>query len=232
MTGQEQEVRLKAVDAAIRIYTKDRTRFTSDILIKEAGINRKEYERYFESKYAVIRYYYEWTISQYEAMISEIQDFEGFTTAEKISNFLYTLFDILDEQETFVRQTYRRFIYHALIKTGFQNQIEQLYRSFIGDDERIPSFNKTVTGTQLYRTLTRTSMWIISYRLDDDSPQKERTMALVDKVTALLDEVLTNTVPDKTIDLITFLGSNSKFLSQIPFPDTFKQFFAKFLPHE
>ena len=232
MTEQEIENKLKVVDAAIRIYTTDRTRFTSDILIEEANVSKDEYERYFESKYAAIRYYYEWVVFQYEEMISEIPDFKTFTTAEKISNFLYTLFDILDEQELFVSQTYRRFIYHALMKTGFQNRMEHIYRSFIESDEQIPSFNKNVAGTPLYITLARTSMWITSYRLDDDSPQKEKTMALVDKITALFDEIMTNTIPDKTIDLVTFMGSNSTLLSHFPFTETFKNFFAKLLPHE
>jgi AcrR family transcriptional regulator len=232
MTGQEEENKLKVLDAAIRIYTSDRTRFTSDILIEDANINRDEYETYFESKYAVIRYYYEWVLSQYELMIAEVPDFNNFTTAEKISNFLYALFDILDEQDLFVEQTYRRFIYHALMKTAFQSHMERLYRSFIESDENIPSFNKNAAGMPLYLTLARTSMWIVSYRLDDDSPQKEKTMALVDKITALFEEIITNTIPDKTIDLLTFLGSNSKILSHFPFTDTFKHLFAKILPHE
>ncbi len=232
MTEQEQEIKLRVIDAAIGIYTTDRIRFTSDILLEEANVTEEDFRRYFESKYSAIRYYYEWTVSQYVEMISDIQDFGDFTTAEKISNFLYTLFDILDEQETFVRQTYLRYIYHAWMKTGFQDHIEQLYRSFIDDDERIPSFNKSIAGTPLYRILGRTSMWIVSYRLDDDSPQKEKTMALVDKITALTDEVLTNSVPDKTIDLITFLASNSKLATLMPFTNTLKQFFANILPNE
>jgi len=232
MTNQEQEIKLNIVDAAIRVYSTDRIRFTSDILALEAGISKDELYQYFESKYAVIRYYYEWTVNQYESMISEIEDFADFTTAEKISNFLYTLFDILDEQEQFVRLTYRRYIYHALMKTGFQQHMEQLYKSFIDNDDSIPSFNKNMAALPLNRTLARTSMWIISYRLDDESPQQEKTLALVDKVTALFDEILTNTVPDKTLDLITFLGSNSKIIDQIPFTDSFKRLFTNIIPHE
>lgn len=228
----EQEIKLKVLDAAIRIYTTDKTQFTSDKLIEEAAVSESDFRQHFESKYAAIRYYYEWAVLQYETMINEIQDFEDFTTAEKISNFLYTLFDILDEQETFVNLTYRRYIYHAWMKTGFQDHIEKLYQTFVDNDDRVPSFNKNISGTPLYRILARTSLWIVSYRLDDDSPQKERTMALVDKITALADEVVTNSVPDKTIDLLTFLGSNSKMTSYIPFTDSFKQFFANILPNE
>ncbi len=232
MAEQGQNVELRVLDAAIRVYTTERRRFTATALAEEAGITPGEFYHHFESKFAVIRFYYEWAMEQYEEMTREVPDFPSFSAAEKISNLIYTLFDILDEQADFVELTYRRFIYHAVIRTAFQEKMEELYRSYIEGDERIPSFNKRLAGKPLPVLLARMTLWIVAYRMSDESENNERTLALVDKLTSLLDSALTNPVPDKILDLLSFLGRDDRFRSCILLPDFVKRFFIKIVSHE
>jgi AcrR family transcriptional regulator len=210
------EKKLRIANAAARRYTAQDSSFTMHEAARGAGLTPSEVFEYFPNQEAIIYFFYRSLITRYRLMIEEIEDFGEFTLSEKLSNFAYASFDMLQEHEAFVEQTFRSYILHSCKKTAYEKETETLIAEFFEKDRgKSASSSLLINGCSL-RLLQKKYLYLIRFWLNDESKDKEMTLELTDKVTGLMQEALYTSVVDRSFDLAKFLFSNDVVSQQVP----------------
>lgn len=217
MNLEEFEQKVNISRAAVDLYIKGQKYFTIKNIAKETGLKAAEVYPYFDNKEDMLIYFYNSIVSLYQLMIEDIDEFNTFTAGEKLSNFTFTLFDLLNEQKEFVRKTYTRYVIIGYGKSTLKSDVSKLFRSFIKKDERISTLNHQLFDGLFIDLLSRKYLSLILLWLNDKSASQEKTMALVDKLSSFFDELLYSNVLDKGFDLVQYLYSNEFFKFDIPY---------------
>lgn len=228
MNSEKKEIQRHIINAAVELYEDDRAHFNMKGIAKRANLKPAEIYSYFPDKYHILSAFYNDIVPLYEEMVSEIEDYDNYNAGEKISNFVYTSLDLLGEHKNFVEQTYQKYIIYCPTKTRFRPEVRHLIADFLKNDENIPSFNRFFVNTICHIFLMNVYFMIVGYWIHDDSESYGKTMALIDKLTVLLNELLYNAILDKSFDLISFLASD------LGISDTFSSidnYFQKILNH-
>lgn len=219
------EIKFAIADAATDLYIKGNGHFLIKDVARSVGIAPADIFNYFPNKQAILQFYYAAIVYRYRLMIDEIDHFDSYTLSEKLSNFVYASFDMLDEKQAFVEDTFQRLILQSYSKTTFEKEIEILFQQLLEDDPRISASSAALMNTYFYSLLRCKYLGLIRFRLSDDSEGHELTMEFTDKLTSLLQELMYNSVVDQGFELSKFLYSNKKaILSNIP---VVKQIFSK-----
>ena len=182
----------------------------------ELELSEKGAESFFEDSDDLFVFYYQLLLLQYEAMIEDLEEFPSLSLSEKLSNFIYTILDMLSETDRFTEETFSDIIYRGCGKSDFQDKTEEILEHFIEDDPRVAASSKFVTNPLFYRYLSGEFLYIILFWLDDETEGREQTMALVDKSTSFLEEIMYSEALDKGIDLARFLYNNGVVSHRFP----------------
>ncbi|MDR8392101.1 TetR/AcrR family transcriptional regulator [Aliifodinibius sp. S!AR15-10] len=205
------EIKFTIADAAAKQYEKQGKNFTLHRVAEEVDLDVANIFEYFPNKKAILLFYYEAIIVRYLLMLQEIEGFEDYTLAEKLSNFAYTSFDLFGEHEEFVRQTFRPLILCSYTTTEFEAKSRQLIKDFFTSDPRISMSSSLLTNDYLYSLLYKKYTALIRFWLKEESEGKEVSMELTDKYTVFLQEIMYNTTIDKGLELAKFLFTNNIF---------------------
>lgn len=203
------QAKLQIADAATRVYVEKSGDFTLHDVARKAGITVAEIFNHFSDTHEIIYFFYSALVIRYRWMIDEIEDFETFTLSEKLSNFAYASFDLMEEREAFVRQTFSSYILHSCKKTAYEEKVEELLTEFIKNDSGKAASTDVVVNDCSLRLIRKKYLHLVDFWLHDESEDKEVTMELVDKVTGLIQEALYTSVIDRSFDLAKFLFSNN-----------------------
>ncbi|MCH8496130.1 MAG: hypothetical protein LAT57_10955 [Balneolales bacterium] len=206
MDQSQTEFKKNIIDAALIIYMEDRTRFTWRNIATAAGCEVSEIQQFYPGKQAILRAFYDMIPQIFEAMRDEIPEYESLNFGEKVSNYIYTTFDVLNEHRDFVEETYDAMVFRR-DKTGWHTSSEAIFKSFIESDERIPDANRLLIQDFMYKMLVREYHQLIRFWIHDDSEGSERTLALVDKLTSFSNELIYSGIVDKGFDLAKYLIS-------------------------
>lgn len=204
MEPDNPDIKKLIMDAAIHLYVEDRNHFNMKRIAQEAGLKPIDIYPLYSDKYDILYSFYNQIVPKYRIMTNEIEDFNTYSAGEKISNFIYTSFDLLGEQEAFVEMTFHSYMYCPMNKTTLKKDAYNLFRDFLSRDEQMPEANRFFLNTLCYTTLTTKFLFMIEYWLSDQSESKEKSMVLVDKLTVLFDEIIYNSMLDKSFDLMKF----------------------------
>lgn len=211
------EIKFAIAEAAADLYIEGNNHFNIKDVAQKIGITPAEVFNYFPNKQAILQFYYTAIVFRYRLMIEEIEHFDSYTIGEKLSNFAYTTFDILDEKEAFVERTFKHLILCSYSKTDFEKEVESLMVDFLEDDNNLSVSSTTILNHYFYAFLRRQYLELIRFRLSDASEGKELTIQLTDKLTNFLQELLYNTVLDQGFELGKFIYANKEtFIQQIP----------------
>ncbi len=208
--------KLNIADAATHLYIEKNGDFTLHDIARRADITVSELFNYFSGKDEIIYFYYSSLIVRYRLMIDEIEDFDTFTLSEKLSNFAYTSFDLLKERETFVDETFRAYILHSCKRTNYEQEIENLFSDFFKHDSGKAASSEIFINDCSMRLIGKKYLHLINFWLKDESEDKEVTVELTDKVTALIQEAFYTSLADRSFDLAKFLFSNDVLSKQAP----------------
>lgn len=220
------QTKLTITEAAVRLYVEQEGSFTlKQVAGRIEDLTVGEIFEYFPNKPAILDFYYTSIVIRYRLMIQEIDDFEQYSFAEKLSNFIYASLDMMEEVPGFVEKTFNQKIRCALSRTDFQHEVEQLFREFFEDDPRISTGSALMMNRHLYRLLYRKYLELVDFWLQDESEGREVTMALTDKSTAFLQELLYSSIADKGFDLFKYALTSGAITSRIPL---FKKITSKF----
>lgn len=211
------EMKFAMADVATDLYIQGDGRFYIKDIAKEVDITPAEVFNYFPNKKSILEFYYASLIIRYEMMINEIDGFNSYTLSEKLSNFAFTSFDMLQEKETFVEATLSDYVLNSFTKTDFEKELERIIKQFLQNDDHISISSTLVLNSYSYAFLRRQFLELLRFWINDTSEDKELSMELTDKVTAVLEELMYNPVIDKSFDLAKFIHANRKaFINNIP----------------
>jgi len=226
MKAETLEIRQAIIEAAIDLYINDHNHFTVKYIAEKAGLSPADIYSCFPNKEAILRGFYTQQVHRYRLMIEEIDGFEDFTLAEKLSNFIYASFDLMQEQREFVEETFESKVLNAYSKTEYHKEVENLLKDFFTGDDRISSSSRILIQSFFYDLLRKEYFNLVLFWLDDASPDYEKSMALTDKLTGFLEEVMYSAVFDKGVDLFKFAISNGALGYRLA---AFKRIFSNLL---
>ena len=207
--------KLEITWTAVDIY-EDKRRVSIPELVNKTNLTAGEIYELFPNKKSILTYYYSAIVLQYWAMIEEIEDFESYAIGEKFSNFIYTIFDVMSEKETFVTDTFHKYVFKKGSKSNFHEEITTLFKDFLTTDSNIAVSAGFFMGSFFYKTLSSQFLFLIQYWLKDTSNNKDRSLALADKLSSLFEEIVYNKTIDKGFDLLKFILGNNDVESWLP----------------
>lgn len=216
-TNEELQKRARIVNAALDLYVNESDKFTLKNIAKKARVKEAEIYSYFPNKTAILKDFYSGIVPQYKEMIREIEGFDQYDLSEKLSNFVYSSLDMMQERRDFVEKTFDDLIVGSYQKPEFQYQVERLVEDFVKEDPRIAGSNQYLLNSFSYNFLSKEYLKLVRFWIGDESAGSEKTMALTDKLTAFLNEILYTSVLDKGFDLGHFLVTNRIIRPNIPF---------------
>lgn len=216
---EELQTKLEITGIAVDLYVEQNGEFTLNQIAKELKIDVAEIFNYFPNKKAILEFYYTSLVIRYKLMIEEIEDFESYMLSEKLSNFIFASFDMMEEKQEFVEATFNKMIRYSYAKTEYSKRVEALLESFFREDTGISASSTLVMNGLFFQLMRAKYLYLVSYWIRDESKGKERTMELTDKLTAFIQEVMYNSVADKGFDLMKLWISNATSNCTIPFWD-------------
>ena len=180
-------------------------------LAEEAELEPKEIYDFFSNRRDVLNFFYEGLILEYQESIQAIDKYQEYTLSEKLSNLALTLIDLMDSYKEFVRKTYRELVMCSKRKSPFdkhfRHQLKTIYESDSNQSRLSAAFNRDL----LYKAGTFNFHLLIQFWLKDNSVANQKTMELVDKWTAFVEEVHYSSILDRGFDVAKFIIYNSPF---------------------
>ncbi|MFV1883340.1 MAG: hypothetical protein ACMZ7B_02450 [Balneola sp.] len=216
MTAEQINSKIEITWKAVELFEKNGKVSIPD-LVDATGKSATEIYSLFSNKKAILSFYYPALIYQYWAMIEEIDGFEEYSLSEKISNFIYTIFDMMGENSKFVNETFVKYVFNEGSKSDLHKEVTSLFKDFLTSDGEIAVSAGFFMKDYFYSLLASQYLFLIDFWRKDKSEDKERTLALSDKLTSLLQEAVYNKTLDKTFDLVKFVFSSTGFGKDIPF---------------
>ncbi|MAO63374.1 MAG: hypothetical protein CL666_00080 [Balneola sp.] len=213
MDTQTLNTKIELTETAIDLYIEDK--FSIPNLTKETGKTASEIYTLFPNKNSILKFYYPSLVIRYRAMISEIEDFESYSISEKLSNFAFTLFDMMSERREFVEDTFEKYEWNCSSKSDFQQEIKDLFKEFFTTDGNIATSAGFFIGDLFYASLKTQFLFLIKFWLEDESEEQERTFALTDKITGFIEELVYSKIADKGFDLAKYSLSAFGFSKQV-----------------
>lgn len=213
MDTEKINTKIELSEAAIDLYIEDK--FSIPNLTKETGKTASEIYTLFPNKKSILKFYYPSLVIRYQAMIDEIDDFDSYSISEKLSNFAFTLFDMMDERREFVEKTFQKFEWNCTSSSDFQKEIKALFKEFFTSDGNIATSAGFFIGDWFYASLKTQYLFLTKFWLDDDSDGYERTFALTDKITGFIEELVYSKIADKGFDLAKYSLSAFGFSKQV-----------------
>jgi len=202
--------KIQIARAAADLYLKN-NRFKMAALADEAEVELDLVLDYFPNRTSVLEYYYEASFIEYKEVTKQIQGYDEFTLAEKLSNLSYTLLDLFSKQKPFVRKTYRSIIVCSAKKTSFSEMFKKELQLIYETDPRQSALSSVFNNRLLYKAGLANFHLLIGYWLEDESTGDQKTMELVDKWTAFIEEIHYTAILDRGFDFAKFLYYNSPF---------------------
>lgn len=201
--------KIRIAEKAAEFYPEDPS-FTFKTLADELKMDVSDLYRIFPNRRTLFHYFYVAQLYKYRENLKEIEDYESYTLSEKLSNLALTLTDLMLEHREFVEQTFGSFVCRQINRNEFGCEMEKQIRSFMVGDSRISSSASIFLNSWIFKTIRIQYEWLILYWLKDESEGFENTLALTDKWTTFLEEVLYSHVLDKGFDLAKFFFQQSK----------------------
>ncbi|MEX0845105.1 MAG: hypothetical protein WD022_07470 [Balneolaceae bacterium] len=213
MTTEEINIKLELSETAIGLYLEDK--YSIFNLAEETGKTASEIYVLFPNKKSILQFYYSSLVLRYRAMISEIEDFESYSISEKLSNFAFTLFDMMEERRVFVKRTFEEMEFQSCSTTDFQKEMKDVIDDFFSADKNIAASASLLMGDIFYSFLKTQYLYLIKFWLNDNSKGRERTFALTDKITGFIEELVYSKIIDKGFDLAKYSLSAFGFNKQV-----------------
>jgi hypothetical protein len=187
----------------------DNPDFTMKELATHFDIPVSDLYKLFPNRNSVLKYYYTVQFRNVLEITQNIDGYQNFSLAEKLSTIAYTLIDLLLEDREFVDQTFTNLICKSHSKTDFEKELDYYLKTTFNNDQRISASASIIMNSWFYSIIRKHYMWLITYWLNDESNGFENTMAITDKWTSLLQELLYNSIIDKSLDLTKFMFAQS-----------------------
>ncbi len=210
-----EDERLELTDKLILAGPRDYTRLDLDELARITETPPDKVHRNFDDVDEWIDAFYCRIVDEYRLMAAQIPDLHEYTVGEKLSNFCLASMDMMRDHENLIRSTYHPFILERFTATRFEKEVELLFREFTEKDGRVALSNQLLLTGPVYMFWSREYLHMIGYWLENPGSE-DQVMALMEKTTSLLNEILYNGVVDKAADLGKYIINNGLFSAFTP----------------
>jgi hypothetical protein len=190
--------------ASLAAWTASPETFSFETAAGAAQTTVEELESLFTSPEQIPLFFYEAALELYKEQRDLTEGFASFTLAEKLTHFACTLFDIFSSQQEFVHASLYPLVLEGEGKEAFFGTSATLFQRFVEGDERVSSLSKMWTPTFIYEFWAHEFGHVLRFWRKDASENKEKTLALVDKLTSFVQELFYNTAADRGLDLVKF----------------------------
>ncbi len=214
-TAEQINSKIELTGAAVALYS-ERGSFTISQLIDATGYTASQIYALFPNKRSILEYYYPSLVIRYEAMIGEIEGFEHYTISEKLSSIIFTSFDMMSEKRSFVENTFHSMVFSKGKNSEFHEEVTTLFKHFFTSDAEVAVSAAFLMKDYFYEFIAKEYLHIVKFWLKDDSEGKDRSIALVDKLTGFLQELIYNKTIDKGFDLAKYLITYAGLAKNIP----------------
>ena len=205
-TSQKIQISKSAADLHLK-----NPRFTMSALADASELDVNLLYEYFPNRHSVLEFFYEGILIEYQEITKKIDGYNEFTLAEKLSNLAYTIIDLMKEHRAFVKQTYRRLIVCSSRKPAFNQAFKVQLKTIYENDAKQSSLSAALNNELLYRAGLTNFHILMKFWIEDDSIGNQKTMELVDKWTAFVQEIHYTSILDRGFDFAKFLFYNSPF---------------------
>lgn len=130
MTAEQINDKIELCESAIDLILSEGS-FTIAQLSEVTGKTASQIYSLFPNKKAITEYYYPSLVIRYSAMIGEIEDFESYTISEKLSNFIFTTFDMMEDRREFVEDTFEKMVFKKGCNSEFHQEVTALFKHFL-----------------------------------------------------------------------------------------------------
>jgi len=192
-------------------------RFTIKSLADELNMDTAEIYDLFPNRRSILEFYYESVLIRYQALTTKIDGYNTFTMAEKLSNLALTILDMFQERREFVTKTYNSLIVCSSRSTNFEKSFKSQLSLIYEQDNKQSKTASVFNGELTNRFIVFHFHGLISFWTRDSSEGYQKTMELVDKWTALVQEINYSSVIDRGFDLAKFAFYNSPLNSLFDF---------------
>jgi len=211
---KDTDLRSSIIHAAIDLYLEDKTKYNMRNVAMKLEIEPAVVYKHFPTKESILKAFYKDLVKNYQEMTKEIEDFASYTLAEKMQNFTYASFDMLGEQREFFNHTFDKMVIKVGTSKGMGKDVKTMLKYWITEDEQIADSARPFIGSFTYEVLTKEYFQLLRFWKTDESENAERTVALTDKLSTLIEELFYSKVVDKTIDTVKYIFQQSDFSSR------------------
>jgi AcrR family transcriptional regulator len=216
MPTEDQMIKRDIVNATIGLYLKDSSNIKEKKIAEKSKISEEQFYRFFKNKKEVLHYFYSDCVVQYQQMARDIEGFENATLEEKVSHFIYMMFDIFQPNRKFMEKTFDSLILMRLTASPFQKEVEKVFEHIADGDYSVSAIVKPVVANPFaFDIFARQYFLIIKFWLSDNSENYQNTMALVDKLVSFFTEAVQTRIPEKALDLFKYVVIDN--VHKIPF---------------
>ncbi len=181
--------------------------FSIASLAVKSGVKESEIRELFKTRNEILEYYYESRISAYRELQEKINDYSEFSLSEKLSNLFLTLIELLSEDKIFVEKTYSQLVAKKIYcESGLRREIISELDQIFSDDKQISTASKPFLNKYSFNLIYAQFHGLVWFWLSDESPHQENTLALIDKWSAVIEEICYSKITDKGFDLLKFLA--------------------------
>lgn len=211
----------RLIACAIDTYLRDPEGFSFAAVATACDIPEEGLTRVYADPDALLTDYYIDALMREEELSRDIEGFATFSLEEKVSTFIYTLFDQFDERADFVRATLPRLVLDCG-DNPFKTGVARRFRTFLEQDPDMPAPQRMLLLNGLvYNLLCQEYLVLLRFWIQDDSPGAQRTMALADKLVAFQSELAQTPILDRGLDLARYLVSPQVLKWPFPFLSRF-----------
>ncbi|MCH8567472.1 MAG: TetR/AcrR family transcriptional regulator [Balneolales bacterium] len=182
-----------------------------------AGIQVSEIYGVFPNKPSIFHFWYADLIPRYTEMLQEAEGFDQLTLSEKLSNLMLTITDMLDEFPVFVKKTFDPLVFKNQSWHPFRHNSTAVIKQIVEEHQGVSRTAQILLWDDAYRFLSKEFLHVLKFSIYDSSPDKAKTMALVDHFNGFFSELVTNRIADKGTDLVRFFWDEGIIQRKIPF---------------
>jgi len=169
-----------------------------------SGISVSEIFLLFPTKRSMLDFWYTSLIIRYDAMCRDIPEYHELTLSEKLSNFMLSIIDMLNEEPDFARQTFDTIVFKNKSWHPFKKETAALFKVIIENHSGVSHSAMVFLWNDVYDFLAVEFLHVIKFGLRDKSPENEKTIALIDKLSTFISDILCNRIIDSGLDLFRF----------------------------
>ncbi len=197
-------LRKRIADAAVELYMQDNTPFTINRIAARAEVRTHDVYRFYSTRDQILADFYNLMPTLFTLQVKSLEGYDQFQLADRLSNFIFTTFDMMQEYRSFVQKTFVS-LSGSDDCTPWQKGNAQVLMQIFDNDPGVSDLNRVLIPDFAYDLAADVFTQLIEIWLTDTSDGTGKTLALVEKSTSFIQEVMYSDVLGKGIDLVRYV---------------------------